>query len=134
MINYIRWILIPIVGVLSWYLAVLIGLAAYQFAESLCPSEYIISGMCFAPWFATVSKLIIDVGAGLSALFVVLFSTLLAPSRKVEVAWFVFFTGLAVAIFIAFQANAFAELAWAGVFGLATAIVLTRHFKYSSLE
>lgn len=132
MFTYIRWALIPVVIFLGWYLALLISIGIHAFAESLCPSEHIVSGMCFASWFTAVSKSIICLGAGLAAVFIVLFSAIVAPAKKVQVILVVYSIGAMVAIFWAFQINAFAELVAAVISGLITVLVLNKKLKKSA--
>lgn len=130
MVTHLRWALTPVVSLLGWYLALVISMGLYALTQSLCPQEHLVSGLCSASWFSAASKAIICFGAGLAATLVVLFSALMAPAKKMQVAWFVFALGLVVAVCMTLQTGAFTELCTAVFFGLMTALALKNHFKH----
>lgn len=96
--------------ILCWYLALIAGIAAYSLAESFCPPEEIISGFCMADWFAAADLAARCFGAALAAALMVTVAALLAPAHKRRVALGVFVLGGIVALAMAVQLQAFAEL------------------------
>lgn len=89
--NVLRWICVIPAAYLGYYLAMVSGMVALALAESFCPPEALVSGMCTAEYMRQTEKILFVLFPGFAAVLVVLLPTLVAPSRKVAVA-FVFFT------------------------------------------
>lgn len=96
----IRWILVIPAAYLGYYVALISGMAALALAESFCPADEVISGMCTAEYMRRIEKLLFVLFPGLAAVLVVLLPSLVAPSRKVAVATSFFAVGSVAAIFL----------------------------------
>ena len=81
-LRWLRWLLVLPVAWLSWIVAAMVALTLYTIAETLCPREQMISGLCTAPWFDHAERAILSFGAGLAAALITVSCTLLAPSHR----------------------------------------------------
>ena len=95
---WLRWLGIIPAAVAGWFLAFFIGHRVLGIVDSLCPPEEIVSGDCVAPWYPLASQITICFGVGLSAVLVVAFATLVAPSHRQVVAWVSYGLGASVAL------------------------------------
>ena len=126
MAQLVRWILILPAAVVAWYAAPAIGILLQTGVDALCPSDQVVSGLCGATWYSTVSAALICFGAGLAALFVLVACTLLAPSHKREVAIGAFVIGAVVAGIMGFSAQVFGAFATSVVAGALALVVILR--------
>jgi hypothetical protein len=121
----LRWIFLPIVCIAAWIAALFAGTIAHSIAESFCPAEQMISGMCVAPWFETLHTWLIRFFSAFAAALVISSAYFIAPAARPPVAWIVFGAGAAYALWIAVTASAWGEFVAAGAGGLATVLLLT---------
>lgn len=134
-IDLMRWFVLPFACIAAWYVAFFIGLVILSIAESFCPEDQQVSGMCVAPWWKPVETCIFCFSTGLSAFLVIVTAYLVAPTARVEVAWLAFGIGAMTAIFFAAGVMEMAVLwmcASAIVTGFLTALVLTRFSNRST--
>jgi hypothetical protein len=95
---------------------------------SFCPSDEIISGLCSASWYAPAEDALMCVFAGIAAALIVTLPTLVAPSRKVTVAFIVLLLGSLVAVVMGSQIRAFGPMICAVLAGTLAAMLLRRHY------
>jgi hypothetical protein len=95
-----RWLLVLPFGVAGWYLGLLAGLLIYQTGEITCPTEYIVSGSCNAPWSHAVYLFALAIGAGLAGAAIVALPTLVAPERRIWVAGVALVLGIVAATYM----------------------------------
>ena len=124
--SYARWAAILPAALVAWYLALLIGVAALSFLESLCPPELVVSGMCTATWFRSAEKTIIHVGAALAAALVVASVAVVAPAKKLWAAFASLVIGSAIALWLAIETSAWGEFASAVAAGGITVLVVRK--------
>jgi len=122
----VRWILLPVVCIAAWIVALFAGIFAHSIAESFCPADQMVSGMCVAPWFETVDTWLIRFFSAFAAALIIASSYFTAPAFRAIVAWFVFAAGAAYALWIAVAASAWGEFTAATIGGLAAVLLLTR--------
>jgi hypothetical protein len=122
----LRWILMPVACVTVWFLAMVIGIIMLEIAESLCPDDQMVSGLCDAPWWGPVEKGVFCFSTGLSAVLVVLAGFFVAPAARVIVAWIAFGAGSIVALWMAAGGSVWAECVSAIAAGLLTSFLLMR--------
>jgi hypothetical protein len=106
--------------------ALFIGIEAHSVAESFCPADQFVSGMCVAPWFETLHGWLIRFFSAFAAALVISSAHFIAPAARSRVAWIVFGTGAVYALWMAVTASAWGEFVAAGIGGLATVLLLTR--------
>ena len=128
----LRWILLPIVCIAAWLAALFAGILAHSIAESFCPAEQMISGMCVAPWFETLHTWLIRFFSAFAAALVISSAYFIAPAARPLVAWIAFGAGAAYALWLAVVASAWGEFVAAGAGGLATVLLLTRRWNSSN--
>ena len=121
-----RWILLPFVSIAAWCVALIIGLVILSIAESFCPEDQQVSGMCVAPWWEPVETCILCFSAGLSAFLVVTTAFVVAPAARKGIAWSAFGLGGTIALIFGMETSAWGMLASAIATGFLTACVLTR--------
>jgi hypothetical protein len=126
MARWLRWLLVPPVAWLSWMVAATVALTLYTIAETLCPREQMISGLCIASWFDHVVRAILCLGAGLAAALITVSCTLVAPSRRRAVMVVTLLAGLAIALSMGLMSGLYLALVTAVVAGLAAAWWLRR--------
>ena len=122
----LRWILIPPAAVAAWYVALFSGFALHQGFEALCPASQVESGHCFAPWFLHVLAGLIVFGAALAAVLIMITCTLLAPTRRRQVAVVTFILGALAAIKMGFITGALGATSAAIIAGAIVLVVLLR--------
>lgn len=100
MINVIRWVCVIPAAYLGYYLALIGGMASIVLAESFCPPEDVVSGLCTSDYMRLVEKILFAVFPAIAAILVVLLPTLIAPSKKVAVATTCYAVGSIAAIYM----------------------------------
>lgn len=118
--NIIRWLCLIPASYLGYYIALIGGMAVHAFAESFCPPEAVISGMCTANYIRPIETFLFLVFPGIAAILMVLLPTLAAPSKKVAVAVIFFILGATAAIYMGTSLREWKILAFALVCGAAT--------------
>ncbi len=132
MINIIRWICVVPASYLGYYIAMIGGLAALMFAESFCPADAVVSGMCTADYMRQIEKILLLVFPGIAAILVVLLPTLAAPAKKVTVAISFFIVGGAAAIYLGATLREWTILAFTLACGGVTAWSIHAHQRKSA--
>jgi hypothetical protein len=122
----LRWILLPLVCIAAWFVALFVGIIAHSVAESFCPANRMVSGMCVAPWFETLDAWLIRFFSAFAAALIISSVYFVAPAARHLVAWIVFAVGAAYALWIAVGTSAWGEFMAAGIGGLAAVLLLTR--------
>lgn len=115
----VRWLLTVPIAVIGWYIGVVAALLIHWVNERLCPAEYVVSGMCDAPWSSFVSDFALALGASICGSLTVLLPTLIAPSSRGRVALLAFASGLACSAYWAFH-GVWVPVAWAALAGAVT--------------
>ena len=95
-----RWLMTVPVGVFGWFTGLFAGIFIDSIGKWTCPSEYVVSGNCNAPWSLLLHSMAYVIGASVAACAVVLLPTLMAPTRRDIVALVAFTVGLAFAIYL----------------------------------
>lgn len=108
----LRWILTVPAALVGFYLGVFAAMVIYKVNEWLCPSEYLVSGMCNAPWSSFVSDLALAVGSLMCGSLVVLFPTLIAPALRKKVAFVAYASGIVASLYWLFH-GLWVPVAWA---------------------
>jgi hypothetical protein len=125
----LRWILLPVVCFASWIVALFLGIFVHSFAESFCPADQMVSGVCIAPWFETLDTCLICFFSAFAAALIISAAYFVVPIYRSVVAWIVFGLGASYALWIAVATSAWPEFTAAGVGGLAALFFLTRRRK-----
>jgi len=99
--NLVRWILVPISGVLVFYLVLLLGILCLDFIGDFCPSDEVVSGLCTAWWYGRVSDGLILSSAFIVAVGVVLVPPAVAPGYRFGVAVLAYVCGATFALYAA---------------------------------
>jgi len=115
----VRWLLTVPIAVLGWYLGLIAALLIHWVSERLCPAEYVVSGLCYAPWSSFVSNFSLALGASICGSLTVLLPTLIAPSYRGRVALLAFASGLACSAYWVFH-GVWVPVAWAALAGAVT--------------
>jgi hypothetical protein len=118
MVTALRWLAIVPAVLAVWSLTMLLGFGLLEVAIRFCPSEQLVSGMCMAPWYRYVEGGIIVGCSGLAAFSILAVSVLLAPSHRLSVASLILGGGVAVALYMAYGAQAWGSFAAAVLGGL----------------
>lgn len=84
--SIIRWVLLIPSAIVAWYVAFVLGVISQGIHESACPSEDMLFGMCSGILGKMTINTFIVLFSGISAIFVVAASVMVAPSRKDTVA------------------------------------------------
>ena len=122
----LRWIMLPIVCIAAWIASLFAGIVAHSVAESFCPADQMVSGMCVAPWFETLDDWLSRFFSAFAAALIVASCYFTAPAARALVAWIVFAAGAVYALWIAVVSWAWGEFIAAGVGGVAALLLLTR--------
>ena len=122
----LRWILVPIACVLAWLQALLMGLFLLDAAESFCPEDRMVSGVCIATWWQPVERCILLFTAGLAAALVVAAGFFTSPANRNVAGWTVFYIGGLAAFSLCAETGAWAEFGSALAAGFLTALFLGR--------
>jgi len=114
---WLRWLLILPGAWAAWYLALVVGLAAHAALEAFCPRSQMISGACMAPWFASVSRVVICAGAGLAAALLLVTCAVIAPGHRAQVVMITLVAGVLTALTMGIVVEAYPECITAVVVG-----------------
>ena len=125
----IRWPLILPAVYLGWWLALVVGIGLHSAATAFCPEDRLDSGLCTAPWFGPVEAAIFVSCAALAASLVVALATVMAPARRLWVAWITFLAGGLFAGYLGFELSAVKEFIAAIFGGLGSVFAITRRLK-----
>jgi hypothetical protein len=125
---WLRWLALVPAAAVGWYGSLIAGFGARSVLTSFCPSDKIISGLCTAPWYAPAEDALICAFAGIAAALIVILPTLVAPSRKVTVAFMVLLLGSLVAVVMGSQIRAFGPMISAVLAGALAAMFLRRRY------
>ena len=134
MLPILRWLAIVPGCVASWYLALVVGLLLHSQIDRFCPPDLMVSGFCTASWYPAIERIVICLGAALSAFLVVVTAAVVAPAHRVAVSRFVLATGAAVAIWMGVRTDAYLELAFALIAGLLAAWLIAGFARRASLS
>jgi hypothetical protein len=96
----VRWLLVVPFGVGGAFLGFLVAVHLYELAAKLCPAEYLLSGICTAPWYPALEQFIMSVGASLGAISAVALPAVAAPAKKFLVAATAFLLGSVYSILL----------------------------------
>jgi len=97
-VKILRWILVMPAGIGGFYLALIVTMAIQTAADNQCPLDYQVQGeVIYCLWPESVQVGFFAAGGALAAIFVVIFSTLIAPRHKKAVALIAYAGGAAVA-------------------------------------
>lgn len=133
----VRWLLTIPGAIIGWYIGVIVALLAHAIGEWLCPWQYVVSGMCFAPWSSFLEKAYLSIGSLICGSLTVLFPALIAPSHRNEVALMVYLAGLTCSGYWLLQ-GVWVPVLWAAFAGAMTVwrihVVLTRHSTRMALS
>ena len=121
LVNGVRWFLLIPVALLGYYAALVSGMAVLTLAESFCPPDAIVSGMCVADYMRSIERVSFVVFPGIAAALVVLLPALVAPSRKVAVAFAFLTIGSVIAIVLGTSLQEWATLGFTLLCGIAAA-------------
>jgi hypothetical protein len=122
----LRWLLTVPVAILGWYAGIIVAISIYKSNEWLCPTQHLVSGMCYAPWSSFIEELAIAGGSIISATLVVLLPSLAAPSRKIPTALTAYIFGAFFSIYWLFH-GFLAPAAWAITGGSITLWLIFRY-------
>jgi hypothetical protein len=117
-------------AILAWYVALFLGIVAMGVRDYFCPSEYMVSGMCTGPFGETTFSALVVLFSGISALFVVITSAVIAPKYKGYMAAAALVVGSVVAAVFLLSSNFdfWKEFVSAITFGVVTCyFVLRKH-------
>ena len=117
----LRWICVIPAAYLGYYLAMIGGIAALALAESFCPPDMLVSGMCTAEYMRWTEKILFLLFPGIAAVLVVLLPALVAPTRKVAVACVFLAVGSVIAMLLGVSLEEWAVLGFALFCGILTA-------------
>ena len=124
--NVIRWICVAPVAIAGWYATVFSGMFLLSLLNDWCPYGEVVSGLCNAPWFKYADNILFPVFAGLSASFVVLLASWVAPTRKMIIAVVAYVSGAVIAVSMGIKLGAWLELAAAMGAGLVIVFLVYR--------
>ena len=91
----IRWVLVAPAAILGFYAAMYISMLSFERFNRWCPGGEIVSGLCNVPW-VRLAPLI--VGAIIVPSLIILFGTLMAPSKRPVVAWAIYGIGILISL------------------------------------
>lgn len=128
-LTIVRWILVIPSAFIGWYTALFVGMVLYSVVDSVCANDQMISGMCMAPWSSIVKDGIIIFGASLSAILVLLFSAVVAPSKRKLVAKFIYVGGCAFALYAASETSAWGAFSGAIISGAVFLVLILRYLS-----
>ena len=127
--DIVRWLLVIPFAFIGWYAALFIGILLYSVADSFCPPELMISGSCQASWHEPLIDGLIIFGSSLSAVLVILFSTIVAPYKRELVAKIIYISGVIFAIYAVYETTAWGAFLGAVLCGAIFLYFLIRYMK-----
>jgi hypothetical protein len=98
-VHTLRWLFVVPSAFVGWYVGLILALLINSAHKALCPTTYIVSGMCNAPWSAFVQGLAIICGAVFSGALVVLLPALFAPNHRKRVASIAYGLGMLLSVY-----------------------------------
>ncbi len=138
-----RWLLVPIAAVAAWIAAILSVVAfdkIYWTFEYPCPRyELTDAGACLNgssatfEWFETYQLVLMSIGAGLAAIYIIVACTVAAPSHKVRTARTTFAVGAVVAIAISIAMKELAPSLTAIMAGASATFIMSRKHAPASV-
>jgi hypothetical protein len=105
----LRWVLVPLAAGIAWALSIAVGVALHDGIERLCPADQFISGLCVAPWFPFLERVVFCASAALAAGLILVACTFVAPHHRAVVAVGVFAMGSVIALAMAVAGDAYLE-------------------------
>ena len=127
--DIVRWLLVIPFAFIGWYVALFIGIILYSIADSFCPPELMLSDSCQASWHEPLIEGLIIFGSSLSAVLVILFSAIVAPSKRVLVAKTIYIGGVIFAVYAAYETSAWSAFFGAVLSGAIFLYLLIRYIK-----
>lgn len=124
--HLLRWFAIFPAVYVSWHFSLILGMVMLAVAESFCPQDQTVSGLCVAAWFEWVEAVIFIFSAGLAALVVVASAAMVAPAYRVWVAWVTFISGCLVAVYLGWITGGMKELIAAVTGGFVSVFMVIR--------
>lgn len=118
-LHMVRWFLTVPAAVIGWYIGIVVALGIRQLSERLCPVEYIVSGMCHAPWSSFATDFALAAGSSICGSLVVLLPALIAPSYRGRVALLAYLAGLACSAYWLLH-GLWSPVVWAALAGAVT--------------
>ena len=106
-------------AITGWYIGVIVALLVHRIDQKLCPSEYLVSGNCMAPWSSFTSGIALALGSWVCGALTVLLPTLVAPSHRGRVALLSYVCGLTGSAYWLLHGH-WVPVAWAAVAGAIT--------------
>lgn len=97
--SWLRWLLLVPSAFIGWYVGLIIALVIDRAHKAICPTHYLVSGMCHAPWSPLVQDSAIIIGSILAGALVVLLPAVLAPNHRKRVAWIAYGLGLLYSVY-----------------------------------
>lgn len=98
-LRVVRWLLVVPFAFAGWYVGLIVALVIHTAHKALCPAQYLVSGMCAAPWSEFVQGSAIIIGAILVGALVVLLPALIAPNHRKRMAWIAYLFGLLYSVY-----------------------------------
>ena len=132
--NVLRWICVIPAAYLGYYLALIGGMAALALAESFCPPEMLVSGMCTAEYMRSAEKVLFLLFPGIAAVLVVLLPALVAPARKFAVACVFLAVGSVIATVMGVSLGEWMVLGFALLCGIVTAWAVYAHQNRTAMQ
>jgi len=127
--NLLRWVLVPISGVLVFYLVLFLGILCLDLVGDFCPPEEVVSGLCTAWWYDAAYHALVLGGSFIVVAGVVIVPGRVAPAHKLRVAAIAYLLGATFALHSAADAGLWAEClasAIGGTLGLGSAYKIWR--------
>lgn len=127
MFKTLRWLLTVPMAIAGWLMAFAAGIHSLELVYYFCPADFQVSGSCQHPGAQLAEDFLLVAGAMASAVLVLVFATVTAPSYKPQVAAATFMLGLAVAAWTFLETGALGPFVGACVAGAITFWRLLHH-------
>jgi len=130
-VQALRWVLVPLLAPLGYFVAVCTGVLFTQVLLRTCPPESVVSGACTASWYSNAELGAVALAAALGATAWVILPALAAPSRRDWVAWVAFACGGLFVTWFTFQVGLRFAIPFSSaiVAGAITALLIASRFK-----
>lgn len=125
-IRTLRWLLVLPMATAGWFIAFAGAVTLHSLIYELCPSDYLVSGLCTHNWALLAEDMLIGFGAFASAVFAVAFGTRTAPALKSLVASGILIGGIGTAIWAYLETDALGALIGAFLGGCLTWVLIIR--------
>lgn len=99
-LSVVRWILVVPAALVGWYAGLIVAMLLYKANEALCPTHYLVSGMCTSPWSSAMEELAVIVGGAVVGALVVLLPALMAPYHRKRIALIAYALGFTCSIYV----------------------------------